>query len=124
MGRKGTGAATVVSWVLGIARGLLTLALVLLALITVVAPFTNAWDVEVDAAFRATSALTATVNATVSQNRIDAYTDDAARHVDRAHDFVQPLNFHQRRNRNVVDSGHRGASHFVAQNQRLRNASM
>jgi hypothetical protein len=51
VGRKGTGAATVVSWVLAIARGLLTLALVLLALFTVVAPFTNAWDVEVDAAF-------------------------------------------------------------------------
>jgi hypothetical protein len=51
VGRKGTGAATAVSWVLGIARGLLTLALVLLALFTVVAPFTNAWDVEVDAAF-------------------------------------------------------------------------
>jgi iron complex outermembrane recepter protein len=33
--------------------------------------------VEVDAAFRATSALMATVNATVSRNRIDAYTDDA-----------------------------------------------
>lgn len=34
--------------------------------------------VEVDAAFRATAALTATVNATVSQNRIDEYTDDAS----------------------------------------------
>jgi iron complex outermembrane receptor protein len=33
--------------------------------------------IEIDAAFRATSALTATVNATVSQNRIDEYTDDA-----------------------------------------------
>jgi iron complex outermembrane receptor protein len=33
--------------------------------------------VEVDAALRATSALTATVNATVSHNRIDEYTDDA-----------------------------------------------
>jgi iron complex outermembrane receptor protein len=34
--------------------------------------------VEIDAAFRATAALTGTLNATVSQNRIDAYTDDAA----------------------------------------------
>jgi iron complex outermembrane receptor protein len=33
--------------------------------------------IEIDAAFRATNALTATVNATVSQNRIDQYTDDA-----------------------------------------------
>lgn len=33
---------------------------------------------EVDAAFRVTAALTGTLNATVSQNRIDAYTDDAA----------------------------------------------
>jgi iron complex outermembrane receptor protein len=33
--------------------------------------------VEVDAAFQATPALTATANATVSQNRIDSYTDDA-----------------------------------------------
>jgi hypothetical protein len=51
VGRKGTGAATAVSWILGIARGLLTLALMLVALFTVVAPFTNAWDMEVDAAF-------------------------------------------------------------------------
>jgi iron complex outermembrane receptor protein len=34
--------------------------------------------VEVDAAFRATAALTGTVNANVSQNRINAYTDDAS----------------------------------------------
>ena len=34
--------------------------------------------VEIDAEFRATAALTGTLNATVSQNRIDAYTDDAA----------------------------------------------
>ena len=33
--------------------------------------------VELDLAFRATSALTARVIATLSQNRIDAYTDDA-----------------------------------------------
>ena len=33
--------------------------------------------VEVDGAFRATGALTATLNATFSQNRIDEYTDDA-----------------------------------------------
>jgi iron complex outermembrane receptor protein len=33
--------------------------------------------VEVDVAVQATTALTATVNATLSQNRIDEYTDDA-----------------------------------------------
>jgi len=52
VGRGGTSAATAVSWVLGIARGLLTLALVLLAFFTVVAPFANdRLDMEVDAAF-------------------------------------------------------------------------
>jgi iron complex outermembrane recepter protein len=34
--------------------------------------------VEVDVAFRATAALTGNVNATVSRNRIDEYTDDAS----------------------------------------------
>jgi len=34
--------------------------------------------VEVDVAFRATTALTGSVNATVSRNRIDEYTDDAS----------------------------------------------
>jgi len=52
VGRKGTAAATVVSWVLGIARGLLTLALVLLAFLIVVMPWARErLNVEVDAAF-------------------------------------------------------------------------
>ncbi len=52
MERRGTVAAMVVSWVLGIARGLLTLALVLLAFLVVVVPFTGGrLDLEVDAAF-------------------------------------------------------------------------
>jgi hypothetical protein len=52
VGHKGTLAATVVSWVVGIARGLLTLALVLLAFLVVVVPFTgNRLNMEVDASF-------------------------------------------------------------------------
>ena len=52
MGRKGTGAATAVSWVLGIARGLLILALALLAFLVVVMPWAgDRLNVEVDAAF-------------------------------------------------------------------------
>lgn len=52
MGRKGTGAATVVSWVLGITRGLLTLALALVAFLVVVMPWArDRLNVEVDASF-------------------------------------------------------------------------
>ena len=52
MGRKGTGAATVVSWVLGIARGLLTLALAFVAFVVVVMPWArDQLNVEVDASF-------------------------------------------------------------------------
>ena len=52
MKRKRAVAATVVSWVLGIARGLLTLALVLLTFLIVVMPFTgDRLNLEVNASF-------------------------------------------------------------------------
>ena len=52
MGRKGMLAATMVSWVLGAARGLLALALVLMVVLVAVMPFTrDQLNLEVDASF-------------------------------------------------------------------------